>query len=87
MVLVAGLAIRMIDVSVSQAETVDVSSRILSMLKKSLDEKRGVVLYLEGQTIAIVVYEIIGTEAVIGRNREHGEVLIRLPQVQALALN
>ncbi len=59
--------------------------KMTEMLTASLDTGRGVTLYLPGHEVSIVVTELVGTEAVVGRNQEYGTVLIRLDQVHACA--
>ncbi|MGD8376650.1 MAG: hypothetical protein PVF68_10965 [Acidobacteriota bacterium] len=55
------------------------------MLEKSRDEKKGVTLFLPGHTLAIVVTEIHGAEAVEGRNQEYGRVVVPLDDIIAMA--
>ena len=41
---------------------------MLAMLRKSREQRSGVALYLPNQMVAIVVTELVGTEAVVGYN-------------------
>lgn len=59
--------------------------KMIEMLTSSMEDKRGVTLYLPGHEVSIVVTEIVGTEAVVGRNQEYGSVVVRLDQVHACA--
>lgn len=55
-----------------------------AMMKASLESKRGLVFYVDGQTIAGRVKQI-GADFVIVANQEHGQVLVRLDRIDAVA--
>ena len=57
-----------------------------AMMKASLESKRGLVFYVDGQTIPGAVKQI-GPDFVIVANQEHGQVLIRLDRIDAVAAN
>lgn len=61
--------------------------KIIAMAERSKKDKKGLTVYLAGQSVALVVTEVIGTDAIIGRNQQHDQVLIRLDRVLGLAMN
>ncbi len=65
----------------------ELKDKIMAMAERSKKEKKGLVVYIAGQSVALVVTEVIGDEAIVGRNREHDQILIRLDRVLGLAMN
>lgn len=61
-------------------------AKMIAMLEKSLSDRKGITLFLHGQAIPMVVTELIGTEAVAGKNQEFSEILVRLDQIEACAM-
>jgi len=57
------------------------------LLEMSLKEKKGLVFYVNGQTIAGAVTRFIGEDAVEVKNREFGRIIIRLDRIDAVAAN
>lgn len=57
------------------------------LLDRSEKEKKGVTLYIRGQTISGVVVKVIGAEAVEIRNREFSRIIIRLDSIDGVAIN
>ena len=56
------------------------------MFETSRDEKRGLTVYLKGQSIAGSVVEIIGTQAIAMRSRESSRILVCVEAIDALAV-
>ena len=56
------------------------------MFEASRDEKRGLTVYLGGQSIAGVVVEIIGTEAIEMRSREFSRIIVCVEAIDAIAV-
>ncbi len=56
------------------------------MFEASRDEKRGLTVYFGGQSIAGVVVEIIGTQAVEMRSREFSRIIVRVEAINAIAV-
>jgi hypothetical protein len=56
------------------------------LIELSHKEKRGLTLFIKGQTIAGIVTEIIGLEAIEVRNQTFSKVIIRLDAVDAMAI-
>ena len=65
----------------------DLKDKIIAMAEQSKKEKKGLTVYLPGQSVSVIVTELIGTEAIVGKNREHDQVLIRLDRILGLAMN
>lgn len=56
------------------------------LIRMSHDEKRGLTIFIKGQTIAGVVTQIIGLEAIEVRNQTFSKIIIRLDAVDAIAI-
>ncbi len=65
----------------------ELKDKIIAMAERSKKEKKGLTVYLAGQSVALIVTEVIGAEAIVGRNQQHDQVLIRLDRVLGLAMN
>jgi hypothetical protein len=53
----------------------------------SQKEKRGLMFYVKGQSIGGAVTKLIGNDAVEIRNQTHGRIIIRIDQIDAVAIN
>ncbi len=53
----------------------------------SQKERRGLMFFLNGQTVGGLVIRMIGTEAVEVRNQTYSRIIIRLDRIDAVALN
>jgi hypothetical protein len=56
------------------------------LIEISLNEKRGLTVYFNGQSIAGVVKNIIGNEAIELRNQTFSRIVVRLETVEAVAV-
>jgi hypothetical protein len=56
------------------------------LIELSHKEKRGLTIFIKGQTIAGIVTQIIGLEAIEVRNQTFSRVIIRLDAVEAMAI-
>ena len=56
------------------------------LIELSHKEKRGLTIFIKGQTIAGIVTQIIGLEAIEVRNQTFSRVIIRLDAVDAMAI-
>ena len=56
------------------------------LIELSHKEKRGLTIFIKGQTIAGIVTQIIGLEAIEVRNQTYSRVIIRLDAVEAMAI-
>ena len=50
----------------------------------SLTEKRGLTIFLDGQTVAGIVVRVIGTAAIEVRSQTYSRLIIRLDAIIAL---
>jgi hypothetical protein len=57
------------------------------LIEQSQKEKKGLTFFIKGQTIGGLVIKMIGSEAVEIRNQTYSRVIIRLDQVDAVAIN
>ena len=57
------------------------------LIDQSLKEKKGLTFFIKGQTIGGAVTKQIGPEIVEVRNQPYSRVIIRLDQVDAVAIN
>ncbi len=71
----------------ASAMSKELKAKIIAMAERSKKEKKGLTVYLAGQSVALIVTEVIGAEAIVGRNQQHDQVLIRLDRVLGLAMN
>jgi hypothetical protein len=56
-------------------------------IKKSLDDQKGVTLYLRGgQTIAMVVSQINTDKTIEGRNQDHDYIVVLVSDISAAAI-
>jgi hypothetical protein len=56
------------------------------LIELSLNEKRGLTVYFNGQTIVGVVKNIIGNEALELRNQMFSRIIVRLEMIEAVAI-
>lgn len=56
------------------------------LIELSHKEKRGLTIFIKGQTISGIVTQIIGLEAIEVRNQTFSRVIIRLDAVEAMAI-
>ena len=53
----------------------------------SQKDKKGLMFYVKGQSIAGVVTRVIGNEGVEVRNQTYGRIVIRMDSIDAVAAN
>ena len=58
---------------------------LMSVLKASMETKKGVTLYVRGQTIALVV-TALGDQFVEGRSQQASKIVVRIASIDAAAL-
>ena len=56
------------------------------LIELSRKEKRGLTIFFKGQSIAGIVTQIIGTEAIEVRNQTYSKVIIRIEAIDAMAI-
>lgn len=57
------------------------------LIELSLKEKRGLTIFIKGQTIAGLVTNIIGTEAIEVRSQMYSRAVVRIESIDALAVS
>jgi len=57
------------------------------LFERSAKEKKGLNIYVRGQTIGAVFVKMIGNDAIEVRNQSYGRVVIRLDSIDAVAIN
>lgn len=67
------------------AEATDAMPGIEQALQTALQDKRGITLYVNGQTISGAVTRIEAGAWVELRNPQHGRILVRLDRIDGIA--
>jgi endonuclease YncB( thermonuclease family) len=57
------------------------------LFERSAKEKKGLNIYVRGQTIGAVFVKVIGNDAIEVRNQTYGRIVIRLESIDAVAIN
>jgi len=57
------------------------------LFAQSQKDKRGLMFYVKGQQIGGAVTRVIGNDAVEVRNQTHSRIIIRIDQIDAVAIN
>jgi hypothetical protein len=57
------------------------------LIAMSQKDKKGLMFFVKGQQIGGAVTRVIGNDAVEVRNQTYGRIIIRLDQVDAVAIN
>ena len=57
------------------------------LLERSRDEKRGLTVYLSGQTLIGIVTRIIGEEAIELTSQQFHRAIVRLEKIEAMSVN
>ena len=57
------------------------------LFERSAKEKKGLNIYVRGQTIGAVFVKMIGNDAIEVRNQTYGRIVIRLDSIDAVAIN
>jgi len=56
------------------------------LIELSLKEKRGLTIFIGGQTVAGIVVRVVGTDGIEVRSQTYSRLIIRLDAVEAMAL-
>jgi hypothetical protein len=56
------------------------------LIELSRTEKRGLTIFIKGQTIAGLVTHVIGTEAIEVRSQMYSRAVVRIDSIDALAV-
>ena len=57
------------------------------LIETSLKEKKGITIFVKGQTIGGAVTKIIGTEAIELKSQMYSRIIIRIESIDAIAIN
>lgn len=60
---------------------------VMEMLKKSLDEKKGILFYVNGREVGGGVVRLVGEEAVEIKNQQYGHIILLIDRIDGLAMN
>ena len=71
--------------SVVEAQSTPSADSMLSILRSGMETKKGVTLFVRGQTVAILV-TAIGDHFVEGRNQQSSRVVVRIASIDAAAI-
>jgi hypothetical protein len=55
------------------------------LIKWSINEEKGLTLFIKGQTVAGIVVEIIGTEAIVLKSQTYRRIIVRLDSIDGMA--
>ena len=64
----------------------DSSGAFTQALEQSMKDKRGIKLYLNGETVAGAVTKIEGTQWVELRSQEYSRIIVRIDRINAIAI-
>jgi hypothetical protein len=56
-----------------------------AVFQDSLDNRRGIIVFVNGQSIPGAVVRLIGSDAVELRNQEHGRIVVRIDRIDGVA--
>jgi hypothetical protein len=70
-----------------KAKPADRAQAFQEMLDQSMKEKKGVTLYVGGQTVGGGVVRMVGNDAVELRSQEYSRILVRLDKIDAMAMH
>ncbi len=80
-------ALRLASNSTASAQAGTSAQVYQELIEQSQKEKKGLTFFIKGQTVAGIVTKMSGSETVEVRNQTHSRIIIRLDQVDALAIN
>ncbi|HKA34300.1 MAG TPA: hypothetical protein VKH64_13850 [Candidatus Binatia bacterium] len=72
---------------VSAQDAKSLSQAYQELFERSAKEKKGLNIYVRGQTIGAVFVKMIGNDAIEVRNQTYGRIVIRLDSIDAVAIN
>ncbi|HEY1372409.1 MAG TPA: hypothetical protein VGH50_08055 [Candidatus Binatia bacterium] len=80
---VSGMHVR----RVAAQDAKSLSQAYQELFERSAKEKKGLNIYVRGQTIGAVFVKMIGNDAIEVRNQTYGRIVIRLESIDAMAIN
>ena len=72
---------------VAAQDAKSLSQAYQELFERSAKEKKGLNIYVRGQTIGAVFVRMIGNDAIEVRNQTYGRIVIRLDSIDAVAIN
>jgi hypothetical protein len=57
------------------------------LIERSQNEKRGLTIYLNGQTVVGIVTQIINEQAIELRSQQYHKAVVMLEEIEAMAVN
>lgn len=57
------------------------------LFEASQSEKRGLMIFIGGQTVAGLIVKIIGTEAVEMRSQQYSRIVVSIESIDAVAIS
>ena len=73
--------------TVAAQDAKSLSQAYQELFERSAKEKKGLNIYVRGQTIGAVFVKMIGSDAIEVRNQSYGRIVIRLDSIDAVAIN
>jgi len=73
--------------SVAAQDAKSLAQAYQELFERSAKEKKGLNIYVRGQTIGAVYVKMIGSDAVEVRNQSYGRIVIRLDSIDDVAIN
>lgn len=73
--------------SVAAQDAKSLAQAYQELFERSAKEKKGLNIYVRGQTIGAVFVKMIGNDAIEVRNQSYGRIVIRLDSIDAVAIN
>jgi hypothetical protein len=84
-VLLALSSVRIPNVAAQDAKSL--SQAYQELFERSAKEKKGLNIYVRGQTIGAVFVKMMGSDAIEVRNQTYGRIVIRLDSIDGVAIN
>ena len=72
---------------VAAQDAKSLSQAYQELFERSAKEKKGLNIYVRGQTIGAVFVKMIGNDAIEVRNQTYGRIVIRIESIDAIAIN
>ncbi len=72
---------------VAAQDAKSLSQAYQEIFERSAKEKKGLNIYVRGQSIGAVFAKMIGNDAIEVRNQTYGRIVIRLDSIDAVAIN
>jgi hypothetical protein len=64
----------------------DANTAFVPILQQSMKEKRGIIVFLNGETVSGAVVNIEGTQWVELRSQQYSRIIVRMDRINAVAV-